>query len=736
MLTSHPCPNCGHSNTREGDFCRSCGEYLCWEPTQEHVGPADAAPPTQPSDVPATVPPAPEPGAGTAAAVLLVMDPDPTAVQPPQAVGVGGLLRNQSGRVDTYDVRVTGVPTTWVTVTPETLFLMPFGTARDMRHEDRFQITFAPPRSPETRAGTYSCVVEVVSRSDQAVVARAPLALEVLPFHELTVAVAPLRRRGRRRARFDAAITNAGNIATYVRVRGGDEADACDVAFDDDGFSIDAGATRSVQALAVPRRPLLWGQPAEHRLELRAASDQAAPPAQNVIFVQRPWIAVWMPAAAATLAAVLALLLLLRPEQVTMPDVLGYTQADAQAQMVRAGVKRAPQVATRIAPAKLRGRIIEQTPDPRTNMRADDAVQLVIGVGRTTVKVPALDGLTLAQAQARLERAKLTLGAVTPDDAAANATVHRQNPSSGRRLRIGSPVNLHAVSPEEPEVGGEPTADDPAAGDEPGGGEPTDAVRGLRTLVAEDERGILIDPPGRGDAFRPGSQAGDTDPVWVGDKVVFRRGASSTGDLYMVDATKDATPEPLTTGGEWSAPAVSADGRLAAIRANRLCVGSAPFTPDHLPCLPAEPQRPYRTAWAPDRNTLYVLVDAKTHRAVLRYDVQGEASLGPAQELATFSRAADLAVSPDGRLAVVGRDDAYDTAVFLVDPDTGGATAVDGIDQACSLSWLDADRLAVGAGRCGDVPELVLVDIRSGEHTPLDNRAVHFAFQSEDEQDG
>src|SRR3954447_25065802 len=77
-----------------------------------------------------------------ASIVLRVPDGDPAkgetlhqAVEPGQRERVLALVRNQSGIVDNYDIRVEGMPQDWWSVYPGTVYLVPFGAGGTYEQE-------------------------------------------------------------------------------------------------------------------------------------------------------------------------------------------------------------------------------------------------------------------------------------------------------------------------------------------------------------------------------------------------------------------------------------------------------------------------------------------------------------------------------------------------------------------------------------------------------------------------
>ena len=66
-----------------------------------------------------------------------------------------GLIRNESGIVDNYDIAVSGLPEGWWTVAPATAYLVPYGSSG--KYEQELQIHLHPPRVP---AGGGEAVVD------------------------------------------------------------------------------------------------------------------------------------------------------------------------------------------------------------------------------------------------------------------------------------------------------------------------------------------------------------------------------------------------------------------------------------------------------------------------------------------------------------------------------------------------------------------------------------------------
>jgi hypothetical protein len=209
MAATRSCQTCGKEHPPERDFS-DCGEYLRWEQTGEMravpAPPAAADPAPLPFSSPAQSPPpvaktlvrgavASQPAAPQqserSSIVLRLPEGDPAkgetlhqAVEPGQRERVLALIRNQSGIVDNYDIRVEGMPQDWWSVYPGTIYLVPFGSGGTYQQE--VEIHLHPPRGPEAEARAWELSIVADSKAMRTVATQAPLALHIQPYIETT----------------------------------------------------------------------------------------------------------------------------------------------------------------------------------------------------------------------------------------------------------------------------------------------------------------------------------------------------------------------------------------------------------------------------------------------------------------------------------------------------------------------------------------------------------------------
>ena len=128
---------------------------------------------------------------------------------------------------------------------------------------------------------------------------------------------------------------------------------------------------------------------------------------------------------------------------VTVPDVVGLPQAQAEANIGAAGLA-VGDVAQQHSDSVPAGNVISQDPTAGSSVAPGSPVDPVISLGPAPVTVPDVVGLSGAQAQTDIEAAGLTVGDVTEQysDSVPADNVISQDPAAGSSVAPGSPVNL------------------------------------------------------------------------------------------------------------------------------------------------------------------------------------------------------------------------------------------------------------------------------------------------------
>src|ERR687894_1336057 len=280
------CQSCGLENPPDRDFCE-CGEYLRWEPTgvMEAVAPPPGAPqgavrPTARWPVAPHEPPAAEESASVTI-TLRLPDRDgekaqtlATAVEPGERERVLALVRNQSGIVDNYQLRIDGLPEDWWSIYPDTIYLVPFGTGGT--YEQEVEIHLHPPRTPDAEAKLWELQVVAHSKAHEKTAATAPLALVIKPYTETVTKVRPQRAKGRRKANFDVAVENKANAPVLVALEGQDPDGELQFGFNRPPSEIPPGQTVVTGMQVRPPKQIWIGRALERRLSVVTLTGEEA----------------------------------------------------------------------------------------------------------------------------------------------------------------------------------------------------------------------------------------------------------------------------------------------------------------------------------------------------------------------------------------------------------------------------------------------------------------------------
>ncbi|MDO8211440.1 Stk1 family PASTA domain-containing Ser/Thr kinase [Conexibacter sp. CPCC 206217] len=255
-----------------------------------------------------------------------------------------------------------------------------------------------------------------------------------------------------------------------------------------------------------------------------------------------PWWA-WVLGLLAIAGVAVAIVLLTQTKQVTVPGVVGQQMSAAQRRLDAAGLEWDIET---VRSAKPVNEVVAQSPAQGRRVDEHSLVRLEVSGGPGTVDVPAVDGLPLAKATAKLQNAGLNVGDTIrqADDTVPEGNVIRSSPAAGRNVERGGGVTLYvSTGPQQvsiPDVRGFTRTD----------AESTLAADGFRTSVTEQES-TEVDP---GDVISQSPEGGtDADPGSTIALVVARAPPISIPDV-VGQARADAE---ATLSGAGLTPRVS-----------------------------------------------------------------------------------------------------------------------------------------------------------------------------------
>ena len=475
------CPRCATENAAGADFCVVCGEYLRWEPTRalealtpadvsagtpaadsEHAAPGEPSPVstkpvvdadvTLPPGTPAVAPVRPQaqaPAPAGAATLLLRLPDDDGAgagavkvsVKPGERAMLLGLIRNESGIVDNYDIAVSGLPEGWWTVAPATAYLVPYGSSGT--YEQELQIHLHPPRVPQAEARPWSIEVVARSRAYETQVAGSPATVEIEPYQDVAAKLTPDRASGRLKARFKLTVRNRANAPAEVALSAEDTDGALEFRFASPTVTVQAGRGVEAPFTVFPPKQIWLGRPKDHAIRITVApvgAEQPPPPLPGT-YRQKSWLPWWLAVVAPIAGAIVAAVILLAPKQTVVPNLTkAQSVFEAQKTLIPLGLKLQPQPALKPSAGARPGAIIAQAPAAGAKVKRGTSVLVTIAVaGAKTVKVPSVVGLTPVTADTTLRAAGLMLGTVSPQPPDPNGTIATQIPATGT-VAAGTPV--------------------------------------------------------------------------------------------------------------------------------------------------------------------------------------------------------------------------------------------------------------------------------------------------------
>ena len=122
------------------------------------------------------------------------------------------------------------------------------------------------------------------------------------------------------------------------------------------------------------------------------------------------------------------------------PDVIGMTQDEAIAYAKRSGLNwQVKELSHAIVPA---GSVIEQLPEPDTDMRKGDSLLITVSTGPQSNVMPGVTGYSYEDATEILQSLKFTVVVIRTTSSEAPGKVLAQNPEAGGSYAVGQTVEL------------------------------------------------------------------------------------------------------------------------------------------------------------------------------------------------------------------------------------------------------------------------------------------------------
>jgi serine/threonine-protein kinase len=136
-----------------------------------------------------------------------------------------------------------------------------------------------------------------------------------------------------------------------------------------------------------------------------------------------------------------AILMVMAPEDVVVPDVTGLWEPEARDALQQAGLTLEAG-GTRYSTDIVQGRVVGQDPPAGAIVLSGEAVTVIVSAGAETVTVPSLIGVDIASARRDLDGLGLAVSVRTVESTAPVDTVIELSPDPGTAVPAGSVVNI------------------------------------------------------------------------------------------------------------------------------------------------------------------------------------------------------------------------------------------------------------------------------------------------------
>jgi hypothetical protein len=226
------------------------------------------------------------------------------SVTPGESIEANVLVRNNGTLVDQFSLDIVGDAREWAEVVPRVMNLMP-------GQDGQATVTFSPPRDSSVLAGATPFGVRVLSREEPGGSSVEEGVVEVAPFTDLQVELAPKSSRCRSKAVHEVVVDNSGNYPVGVDVVTIDPEEQLKLTLNHSSLLVQPGTSAFLKLRAKPYDRFLRGAERRHPFQVTAMSGDLPPTTVNGTVIQQQLMPKWLlPAAVAlvALAGVLAVL--------------------------------------------------------------------------------------------------------------------------------------------------------------------------------------------------------------------------------------------------------------------------------------------------------------------------------------------------------------------------------------------------------------------------------------------
>lgn len=187
--------------------------------------------------------------AGSGRVGLFMEKPD-IEVAPGNSATTSFVVLNQGSIVDHFGVTVTGIPADWIPVQTPVIQLLP-GAQKDV------SLTFQPPLSPKSKAGSYPIAIRVTSQDEPEQGGEVKANLTVAPYARFSSSLRPARLRMGQSGRIE--IENQGNAPGVFTLSWQDRGEELAFSPAQANLTVAEGRSAAAEFKAAPKKRVWFG---------------------------------------------------------------------------------------------------------------------------------------------------------------------------------------------------------------------------------------------------------------------------------------------------------------------------------------------------------------------------------------------------------------------------------------------------------------------------------------------
>ena len=234
---------------------------------------------------------------------LVLGPPTEITLDPGSNQSVSLTLMNFSGRVERFDIELTGLPPEWFRIIPPDGTMPATGElprvrldtapapVRDPRATALLTLVLMPPRVPQARAGIYPLLIQATGLENRRLRRTAAGELILKPFEAIRLAIEPTQLSGSR-GRLRVGLHNDGNDGTVVSIAV-ETAKDLEAKLDQTEVSLANGAEATLDLKLRVKGRHWWGPETVHKASVKATAG-AQTQLQETYLTCPPIIPLWL----------------------------------------------------------------------------------------------------------------------------------------------------------------------------------------------------------------------------------------------------------------------------------------------------------------------------------------------------------------------------------------------------------------------------------------------------------